>query len=95
MAGDGRQAVGARVQAHPDEHAPDAVLADPKATPLLAGQLGRDPAWPEARVRQGERDDPLLDVRSDLVGHPWAPALTHIERFKAPAVDLALEAVIR
>src|SRR3954452_24854211 len=40
MPSDQRQALGAGVQAHAAQHAPHPVLADPDATPLLAGQLG-------------------------------------------------------
>jgi hypothetical protein len=93
--GDQGQALGAGVEPKADEDAPNAVLTDPQAAPFLSGEFGADASGSEAGVRQGEGDDPLFDVRPDLVGYPRAPALTNVERLKAPAVDLALEAVIR
>src|SRR3954454_12106539 len=72
---------------------PDAVLADAQPAPLLARELGRGPARPERRVTE-RNDDPLLEVRADLVGHPRPAALTTIQRFQAPAIDLGLQAVV-
>jgi len=46
-------------------------------------------------VRERERHDPLLDVRADLVGHPRPAALADVQGLKTPAIDLALEAVVR
>jgi hypothetical protein len=41
-----------------------------------------------------ERDDALLKMRADLVGHPRAPAFADVEGFQAPAIDPALQAVV-
>src|ERR1700756_2538935 len=95
VAGDQRQPPGPGVQAHSAKDTPDAMLGDPQPAPLLAGELGRDPPGPEPGVRQRERDDPLLQVRADLIRHPRPPPLPHVQRLKAPAVDLALPSVIR
>jgi len=46
-------------------------------------------------MAQGEGDDPLFQVRADLVGHPGSPALADVEGFQAPTVDALLPAVIR
>ena len=46
-------------------------------------------------MAERERDDPLFQVRADLVGHPRPPALADVERFQAPAVDALLPAVVR
>src|SRR5438309_12026628 len=86
MAGDRRQALGARVQAIAAEHPPDPLLGDPQPAPLLARQLGGDPPGAEARVPERERDHALLEVRPDLVGHPRAPALPDPQRLKPTAV---------
>jgi hypothetical protein len=40
-----------------------------------------------------EGDDPLLQVRADLIRHPRSAALSDAQRLKAPAVDLMLAAV--
>jgi hypothetical protein len=45
-------------------------------------------------MTQREGDDPLLEMRADLVGHPRPPALADVERLQAPAIDLALEAIV-
>jgi hypothetical protein len=45
-------------------------------------------------VTQREGDDPLLQMRADLVGHPRAPTLTDVERLEPPAVDALFEAVV-
>jgi len=73
---------------------PDAVLGNPNSAPFLARQLGRDPPGPQPRMAKREGDDLLLEVRTDLVGHPRPPALAHSQGLQPPAVDLALPAVI-
>jgi hypothetical protein len=45
------------------------------AAPLGSGHLGRDPPRPEARVAEGEGDDPVLEAGADLVGRPRPAAL--------------------
>src|SRR5215207_6917549 len=84
--GDQRQALVAGVQPDPAQDAPDAVLADPDAAPLLPGQLRADAPRAVAGVPEGEGDDPLLEVRADLVGHPRAATLPDVQRLKAPAI---------
>ena len=63
--------------------------------PLRADQLGRDATRPIARMTERARDDPLLEMRADLVGHPRPPTFTHIKRLQPPATDAVLPAVIR
>src|SRR5438128_6475512 len=94
MASDERQALAPGVQPDAAEHAPDAVLRDPNPTPLLPGQFGTDAPGTESRMGEAEGHDPLLQVGADLVRHPRTPALSHPQRLKAPAVDLALVAVV-
>ena len=76
------------------ENPPDAVLGDSEPAPLLPGKFGRDAPRPAARMGQGEGQHALLDVRANLIGHPWAAALADPQRLKPPAVDLLLPAVI-
>jgi chorismate-pyruvate lyase len=45
-------------------------------------------------VPEREGDDPALQMRADLIGHPWAPTLAHVQRLQAPAIDALLQAVI-
>jgi len=45
-------------------------------------------------VSEGKGDDALLEVGAELVGHPRSPALAHLQGFQAPAVDLALPAIV-
>src|SRR5215207_9106795 len=81
VAGDERQALGTGVQVEAPQDPPDAVLRG-------------DPPRPEPRPGQGEGDDPLLEMGADLVGHPRAAALPDPQSLHAPAVDLALPAVV-
>ena len=94
VAGDQREALVAGVQPNAAQHPPDAVLRDPQAAPLLPGQLGANPPGPEARVPERERDDPLLQVRADLVGHPRPPALADVSASRPQRSTRCFQAVI-
>jgi hypothetical protein len=82
------------MKTHAAEHPPDAVLGDEQAAPLLPGPRGADPPRPVAGVPEREGDDPLLQMRSDLVGHPGSAELAHVERLQAPPIDALLQPVL-
>jgi hypothetical protein len=90
VAGDQRVALRAGVEVEPLQHLPDAVLGDSDPAPLLAPKLGRDPSRAEARVAEREGEDPVLEVRADLVRHPRATALSDPEAVEAVALELLL-----
>jgi hypothetical protein len=94
VAGDQPQALGASVQPVAAEDLPHAVRGDDDPAPLLPGQLRGHTPWPEARVSDRERDDPLLDHLRQRIGHLRAPTLSETQHLKAVAVDLALPGVI-
>src|ERR1700758_312326 len=75
-----------RVQPVPAQHPPDPVRRDPESAPLLAGEFGRDPLRAEARMSKREGDDPLLEMRPQLVRHPRPTPLPDLECFQPPAV---------
>ena len=68
MAGDQRQSLGPGVEPDGDQHPPDPVFGDADPARLVPSQLGADPPGPESGVAEREGDDPLLEVRADLVG---------------------------
>jgi hypothetical protein len=74
--------------------APDAVRGNDEAAPSRARELGRDPARAEAWMAQREGDDPLLNKRGELVGHPRPPALTRTQCTQTLPLDLALPGVV-
>ncbi len=63
------------------------------AAPALTSELRGDPARPMTRIGKGERQDPMLHVRRELVRHPRAPALLGPQRLQAPHQDLSTPAV--
>src|SRR5439155_16502318 len=89
-----REPLATRIQPVPLEHPPDPVGGDPKAAPLLAGELGVDPLRTEPRLAERKGDDPLLQMRPKLVRHPRPPALPRPQRLKAPPLDLLGPAVV-
>ena len=78
-----RQAADPAVEAVAAQDPPHAVGADDDAAPALLGERGADPPRPEARVAQGEGEDPLLDELARLVGHPRWPPLPRPEHLEA------------
>jgi len=50
---------------------------------LKKPRSGGDAPGPIARMRQREGQHALLDVRTDLIRHAWAPALSDAQRLKA------------
>jgi hypothetical protein len=83
-----------RVQPVPFQHPPDAVRRDPQAAPLLPRQLGADPLRAEPGLAEREGDDPLLQMRPELVRHPRPAPLPRPQRLQAPPLDLLRPAVI-
>ncbi|MDP8909415.1 MAG: hypothetical protein M3N47_09955 [Chloroflexota bacterium] len=69
VAGDERQALGARVQAMTTQRLVDPVGRDLQAAPLGARQARRDPLRTQPGMTKRERHDALLDDRRELVGH--------------------------
>src|SRR5262249_55069858 len=65
-----------------------------EAAPLLTAQLGSDPLRAQAGMGEGERDDPLLQMRPQLVRHPRPTPFPDPECLQAPAVDPLLPAVV-
>jgi len=95
VAGDERQPLRAPVEAVPAQAAPDAVGRDDDPAPPLTPELAADPPWPEAGMGERERDDPLLDKRRELVGHPRPAPLARAQHLQAVAIDLAFPVVER
>jgi len=94
VAGDEREPLRARVEPVPAQAAPDAVAGDDEPAPTGARELGRDPPRAEPRVAEREGDDPLLDQRRELIGHPWSAALARPQRAQALALDPSLPGVV-
>jgi len=78
----------------PFQHPPDPVRGDLQAAPLLPRQLGADPLGTEPRLAEREGDDPLLQMRAELVGHPRPAPLPRPQRLKTPTLDLLGPAVV-
>ncbi|MDQ3867507.1 MAG: hypothetical protein M3304_11910 [Actinomycetota bacterium] len=68
VAGDEREALGARGEAVAAQAAPDAVVGDAQAAPAGLPELGRDPPGAEAGVAEREGEDRLLEKRRELFG---------------------------
>jgi hypothetical protein len=45
-------------------------------------------------MAEGERDDPLLYKRRELIRHPWPSTLSRTQRAKSLSLDLAFPGVV-
>jgi hypothetical protein len=45
-------------------------------------------------MAKGKGDDPLLDERRELVGHPWPTPLARTQHFQTLPLNLALPGVV-
>jgi hypothetical protein len=93
VAGDKRQALGARVQPAANERLVDPVRRNLKGSPLRAPKSSGDALGPQPGVPEAERDDPLLEHRRELVGHLRAATLARAQHLKPGPLDLPLPAV--
>jgi hypothetical protein len=94
IAGDECQPFRPRVEAVAAQHPPHAVGRHDDPAPLRARQLGGDPIRPNAGVTEAKRDDPLLDHRRELTGHPRPAPLPGPQHLQAVPVDLPLPPVV-
>src|SRR5215204_3921454 len=88
VAGDQREPLGARVEAMPAKTAPHPVGGDDQPAPLAPAQLASDPPRPKAGIGEREGDDPLLNQRRELIGHPRPAPLTRSQHLQPMPVDL-------